>query len=137
MGKVLLDTDVLIDHIRGRRHLDTDDAAISVITRTELFAGNEREEAAVDALLEDCEEVGVDAPIARRAGRIKRRTGLQIADALIAATAIERQLPLMTRNRRHFEQVAGLTLRDPRDPPVPAEPEDSAGTGTESANQPS
>ena len=117
MGKVLLDTDVLIDHIRGRRRLDTSDTAISVITRTELFTGNEREETAVDILLEDCEEVGVDPRIARRAGRIKRHTGLQIADALIAATALERQLPLMTRNRRHFERVSGLMLHAPQDRP--------------------
>ncbi len=123
MGKILLDTDVLIDHIRGRRHLDTSDIAISVITRTELFAGNEREETAVDTLLEDCEEVGVDPRIARRAGRIKRNTGLQIADALIAATAVEHQLPLMTRNRRHFERVPGLTLRAPRDQTKPATPD--------------
>ena len=125
MGKILLDTDVLIDHIRGRRHLDTSDTAISVITRTELFAGNEREETAVDTLLEDCEEVGVDPRIARRAGRIKRNTGLQIADALIAATAVEHQLPLMTRNRRHFERVPGLTLHAPQDQPKPATPADS------------
>jgi predicted nucleic acid-binding protein len=115
MGKTLLDTDVLVDHIRGHRRLDTRDAAVSVITRTELFAGREREEEAVDALLEDCQEVGVDEPIARRAGRIQRSTGLQIADALIAATALEHQLPLMTRNRRHFERVSGLTLHEPQD----------------------
>jgi predicted nucleic acid-binding protein len=114
MDKILLDTDVLIDHLRGHRPLPQADAAISVISRTELLAGNEREEASVEALFEECEEVGVDTSIARTAGRLKRRTKLQIADALIAATALERQLPLMTRNRRHFEQVAGLTLCDPR-----------------------
>jgi predicted nucleic acid-binding protein len=127
MSKILLDTDVLIDHIRGRRHLEAVNAAISVITRAELFAGNERQEVAVDALLEDCEEVQVDPEIARRAGRIKRQTGLQIADALIAATALEHDLPLMTRNRRHFERVPSLTLCAPRGQPAdaqdqPAEP---------------
>ncbi len=123
MGKILLDTDVLIDHIRGRRHLDTDDTAISVITRTELFAGSEHQESAVDDLLEDCEEVRVDPQIARRAGQIKRHTGLQIADALIAATALEHKLPLMTRNRRHFERVPGLTLRTPDDQTKPTTPD--------------
>lgn len=115
MSKVLLDTDVLIDHLRGHRHLETGDTAISVITRTELLAGDERQEVSVDALLEDCDEVGIDPEIARRAGRVKRQTGLQIADALIAATALERKLPLMTRNRRHFSQVAGLRLHTPPD----------------------
>jgi predicted nucleic acid-binding protein len=118
---VLLDTDVLIDHMRGRRHLATDKTAVSVVTRSELFAGDERHEAAVDALLEDCEEIEVSPEIARRAGRIKRQTGLQIADAMIAATALEHDLPLMTRNRRHFERVAGLELRTPPQPGTPAE----------------
>jgi predicted nucleic acid-binding protein len=115
MGKILLDTDVLVDHIRGRHYLRTDDTTISVITRAELFAGNAREEAAVDALLADCDEVEIDARIARRAGRVKRDTGLQIADALIAATALEHRLPLLTRNRRHFERVPGLTLLAPQE----------------------
>ncbi len=117
MSKALLDTDVLIDHLRGYRRLGGDNAAISVITRTELFAGDESEEDSVDALLRDYEEVAVDATIARRAGRIKRRTGLKIADALIAATALEHDLPLMTRNRRHFERVADLIVRSPEDEP--------------------
>jgi predicted nucleic acid-binding protein len=117
--KVLLDTDVLIDHLRGRRHLDAGDTAISTVTRTELFAGDERQEDAIDALLEDCEEVDVDPRIARRAGRIKRQTGLRIADALIAATALEHELPLMTRNRRHFDRVAGLQLHTPPEPGPP------------------
>ena len=73
----------------------------------------------MEALLEDCEEVAVDASIARRAGRIKRRTGLKIADALIAATALEHNLPLLTRNLRHFERVANLVLCSPEDGPKP------------------
>jgi predicted nucleic acid-binding protein len=115
VNKILFDTDVLIDHLRGSRQLIVDDAAISVVTRTELFAGDERQELAVEALLEDCEEVDIDPQIARRAGRVKRQTDLQIADALIAATALERGIPLMTRNVRHFERVPGLDLRAPED----------------------
>ncbi len=120
MPDVLLDTDVLIDHMRGHGHLETDKTAVSVVTRSELFAADERHEPAVDALLEDCQEIQVSPGIARRAGRIKRQTGLRIADALIAATALEHNLPLMTRNRRHFERVAGLELRTPPQPKAPA-----------------
>jgi predicted nucleic acid-binding protein len=119
MNKVLLDTDVLIDHLRGHRHLGDEDAAISVISRAELFAGSEPQEKSVEALLEGCEEVAVDVSIARRAGRIKRRTGLKIADALIAATALEHNLPLLTRNLRHFERVANLVVRSPEDETKP------------------
>jgi tRNA(fMet)-specific endonuclease VapC len=115
MSKALLDTDVLIDHMRGYRRLRTAGLAVSVVTRAELYAGSEREEPAVEALLAKLKEFQVNAAIARRAGRIQRTTGLKMADALIAATALEHDLHVMTRNRRHFERVPGLTLRDPDD----------------------
>jgi tRNA(fMet)-specific endonuclease VapC len=108
---VLLDSDVLIDHMRGHTRLEIGaHMSVSVVTRAELYAGHQRDEAAAEALLERMGEFDLNPTIARRAGRIKRDTGLQIADALIAATALEHELPLMTRNRRHFERVAGLTL---------------------------
>jgi toxin FitB len=111
MSGVLLDTGVLIDHIRGHRRLEMETSAVSVVTRAELFAGREREEPAVEALLGRLSELEVSVDIARRAGRIRRSTGLDLADALIAATALEHGLAVMTRNRRHFERVAGLQLR--------------------------
>jgi predicted nucleic acid-binding protein len=117
MSRALLGTDVLIDHIRGRGIAPIDGCMASVVTRTELFAGNESEEPAVTALLSCLEELNVTVEIARRAGRIRRTTGLDIADALIAATALEHGMPVMTRNRRHFERVVGLTVRSPEDEP--------------------
>lgn len=115
-GNLLLDTDVLIDHIRGRRALEVGGFAVSVVTRTELFAGREREEPAVEALLGRLSEIEVTADIARQAGRIRRATGLDVADALIAATALEHGMKVMTRNRRHFDRVAGLELHTPPEP---------------------
>lgn len=107
-----MDTDVLIDHMRGHRRLQIGSHTfVSVVTRAELHAGHTRDEPAVEALLERMGELGVDRTIARTAGRIKRDVGLKMADALIAATALEHQLPLMTRNRRHFQRVTALTLR--------------------------
>ncbi len=117
---VLLDTDVLIDHIRGHRRLEVHGASVSVVTRAELFAGHEREEPAVEALLGRLSEIDVTRDIARRAGRIRRSTGLDIPDAIIAATALKLEMSVMTRNRRHFERVTGLTLHDPQDHPEPS-----------------
>jgi predicted nucleic acid-binding protein len=127
MSGVLLDTDVLIDHIHGHRRIEMDGpmkSFISVVTRAELFAGREREEPTVEALLKRFSEIDLTPDIAKRAGRIRRTTHLDIADALIAATALEHKLSLMTRNRRHFERVPGLTLRTPEDQtkPTPSTP---------------
>ncbi len=44
-------------------------------------------------------------------------TQIDIPDALIAATALEHGMPVMTRNRRHFERVADLIVRSPEDEP--------------------
>jgi predicted nucleic acid-binding protein len=130
MSGALLDTDVLIDHIRGRGTAPIDGCMASVVTRTELFSGSESEEPAVTALLDRLEELEVTVEIARRAGRIRRTTGLDIADALIAATALEKGIPVITRNRRHFDRVVGLIVRSPEDeskakgasPPEPPQP---------------
>ncbi len=84
-----------------------------MITRCELFAGDERDEPAVQALLAPHREIGVEREIAEHAGRLRRTARLSTPDALIAATALERGLVLNTRNRRDFERVAGLRLHDP------------------------
>ncbi|MDP9245855.1 MAG: PIN domain-containing protein [Chloroflexota bacterium] len=84
----------------------------SVITRSELFAGRTNE-ARVEEFLAPFREIAVDRSIAERAGRLRRGSALRTPDALIAATAIEHGLELVTRNRRDFMDVPGLQLRDP------------------------
>jgi predicted nucleic acid-binding protein len=49
------------------------------------------------------------------AGRIRRTAQLAIPDALIAATALEHDIPLMTPNVRYFGRVPALELRVPKD----------------------
>ncbi|HZU72455.1 MAG TPA: type II toxin-antitoxin system VapC family toxin [Acidimicrobiales bacterium] len=112
MADVLVDTDIFIDHIRGHASLEPGRHRVhySVITRAELFAGTSASDA-VTRLLGPFREVEVDRSIAERAGRIRREVGIPMADALIAATAVERHLSLATRNTRHFEAVRGLRLR--------------------------
>jgi predicted nucleic acid-binding protein len=111
---LLVDTDIFVDHLRGTRRLQPgrDRILYSVVTRCELFAGREVEEETVQRLLEPFEEIPVDRPVAERAGRL-RRTGLRTPDALIAATALDRQLVLVTRNTRDFQSARGLKLRHP------------------------
>jgi hypothetical protein len=114
VADLLVDTDVFVDHLRGAREFDPRDHRVhySVITRAELIAGTTAG-ATVDMLLGPFREVLVDRAIAERAGRIRRETGIRLPDALIAATAIEGALRLMTRNHSDFERVSGLRLRRP------------------------
>jgi predicted nucleic acid-binding protein len=86
---------------------------VSVITRCELFAGRAVDEKGINAVLAALAEHPVDRSVAERAGRLRRRSGLRIADALIAATAIEHGLTLVTRNEGDFGKVSGLKIRPP------------------------
>jgi predicted nucleic acid-binding protein len=112
---LLVDTDVFVDHLRGARRIQPSRERIlySVVTRCELFAGREAEEETVQLLLEPFEELPVDRPIAERAGRLRRAVGLRTPDALIAATALEHKLVLVTRNTRDFQSARDLKLRSP------------------------
>jgi toxin FitB len=114
--ELLVDTDVFVDHLRGASQLQAsrDRILYSVVTRCELFAGHASHEDVVRQLLAPFEELPVDRPIAERAGRLRRNDGLRTPDALIAATALEHQLVLMTRNERDFRTVRGLKMRPPR-----------------------
>lgn len=112
MADVLVDTDVFVDHLRGATAIDPAGHRInySVITRAELFAGTTAT-GLVAALLTPFREIPVDRDIAERAGRIRRETGIRLPDSLIAATAVERTLTLVTRDRRDFDPVPGLRVR--------------------------
>ena len=115
MADVLVDTDVFIDHLRGAAQLRPGRNRLhySVITRAELFAGNTAT-ALASQLLAPFREVAVDRDIAERAGRVACESGLRLPDALIAATALEKELQLSTRNVSDFDKVRGLRIKQLR-----------------------
>ncbi len=113
-AELLLDTDVLIDHLRGQRRLRATGRllGVSVVSRCELFAGRDEPER-LRRLLGAMIELPVDGTIAEVAGATRRRTGIATPDALIAATALTHGIPLASRNRRHFDRVAKLRVVTP------------------------
>lgn len=115
MAKILVDTDLFIDHLRGAHGLRTGRhrLAYSVVTRAELFAGTTATDTVVQ-LLAPFRELPVDRAVAERAGRIRRDVGVRMPDALIAATALENALSLATRNTADFNAISGLRLRSLR-----------------------
>ena len=117
MAEYLVDTDVLVDHLRGAEELRPrkgDRLAYSVITRAELFAGRADAEQEVALLLDGLVELPLTRSGAEAAGRIRRTSGVRLPDALIAATALEHGLALMTRNHKDYERISKLRLRTPQ-----------------------
>jgi predicted nucleic acid-binding protein len=113
---VLLDTDVIIEVLRGRRQvaeaiLDLEARGIRThacaVSWAEIHAGlRPGEEGLTQAFLEQRAEVVIDADTGRRAGqylaRYAKSHGLELADALIAAAATTSGLALWTQNRRDY-----------------------------------
>src|SRR5215470_6749772 len=110
MADLLVDTDVFIDHLRGYSPLRARRNRVfySIVTRCELFAGQGGDEDLVRRLLAAFSEIGLDRSVAEGAGRIRRSTHISLPDAVIAASAIEFGMPVVTRNRRDYERVPGL-----------------------------
>jgi predicted nucleic acid-binding protein len=116
----LLDTDILVEYLRGNpkaiTYLDNLQGTlmISAVTMAELFSGarNEREAQALEQFLHAFEVIPVDREIARLGGLLRRdhrtRHGTGLADALIAATARHHGVRLVTLNKRHFRMLAGV-----------------------------
>lgn len=120
---VLVDTDVLIWHLRGypeaRRRLDQlPGLTLSAMSYLELIQGmlNKAELVAVQKMFElrKVNVLPLTPAITWRATELMETLalshGLQAADALIAATALDFQLTLLTGNVRHFEPVHGLAI---------------------------
>jgi predicted nucleic acid-binding protein len=104
-----------VDHLRGRVRFVSgrDEVHVSTINRAELLAGRSTDDARVRLLLTAMIEIPVDAAIAERAGRIRRASQARLPDAIVAATAIEHGLTLVTRNARDFAPIRGLRVRAP------------------------
>jgi predicted nucleic acid-binding protein len=127
MDKVLFDSDILIDHLRGyepaRQYLKRFEAGeaqgyLSIITVAELAAGQmrqEEEETKIQQLLALFTHIDLDFVIAWRGGEIRRHYQTRLADALIATTALRHNLRLATRNLQHFTPITGLQVEKPYD----------------------
>ncbi len=84
-----------------------------MVTRAGLLAGNTATKL-VNTLLAPFREISIGHALAERAGRVRRETDIHLPDALIAATAVEHKLSLVTRNQIDFKKVSGLRIRDIR-----------------------
>lgn len=118
--KYLIDTNILIDHLRGdsnatellqRIEEGSAQAAVSVITEYELLASTKLKESEIvkiNSLLELIPRLAITSQTVRIAAKFHRDYGTDLADALIAATAFLAKATLVTRNIKHFDNIREL-----------------------------
>lgn len=125
MAFTIIDTDILIDAGRGMQeaidclqHLAQHSLlAVSTVTQMELMVGcrNKTELHDLEIFLRRFQLLRITEPISDRAVELLQQYrlshGLLIADALIAATALEHNQPFITKNQRDFRFIAGLNLQ--------------------------
>ncbi len=125
---MLFDTNFLITYQRGAKDVPKKRALafleaqpkgapffISRVAWMEFVAGFETS-AAAKGYLRTFTVLEVDRLLWWDASRIVRALGLRgkrigVADSIIAATALNYSLPLVTNNTKHFSEVPGLDLR--------------------------
>lgn len=121
---MLCDTNILIAYLNGdvaivsalsRLQAERRAVFVSSVTVTELLAHPSllrEEEKKIETFLSFFTILQFDASIARHAAFFKRTYGLGFQDAAIAATAYDRRLPVITRDKqfRRIKEVEMFTI---------------------------
>ncbi len=119
-GKLVLDTDIVIDYLRGQPEAvlffknNSDRSILSAIVVAELYAGvrGDSEEQMIDKLLSIHPIIPVTTKIAKAGGLLRRKFGkshgVDVADAILAATALAENAELATLNVKHYPMMHGL-----------------------------
>jgi len=122
--RYLIDTNVWIDALSGKLaasvflklSVEASWAGYSAITRLELL-GNPglkyEEELKIYELLKEFTEIAIDSNIIDKAIFIRKGLRIKVPDAIIAATAMEKDCSLVTHNVEDFKGIIGLDIIDP------------------------
>lgn len=122
MQKVVVDSDILIDHLRlTSKILDLIlkevknkklKAYLPGIVASEIYSGNDAGESSnllkINSLLDLFEFVPANQVISKTAGFLVRDYKVAIGDATVAATALSIKAKLATRNKKDFGNIKGL-----------------------------
>jgi predicted nucleic acid-binding protein len=116
MQKVLIDTDIAIDYLRGKESAKVlieplwkrDAAYLSILSAYELYAGmREQEKESTEDFIQSCHIESITLEIAKEAGKLYkefRSQGITLnsVDTLINATALINRHKIVTRNISHY-----------------------------------
>jgi len=121
----VFDSNILIYHINGQLDIDMErillncfnyPAYISTITAMEVLSWPGHTDETIlstTAFLTIFDEVSITSAIKNFAIEIRRNYRLKLPDAIIAATALDLGVPLITRNMKDFKDIQQLTLINP------------------------
>lgn len=121
-SKFLIDTDVLIDYLKGRdeavHFLESQQVSmlISAITVGKLYAGvrDGKERLLLDNFIEYFQVVPLNRALAVKGGLFRRdfkkSHSVGLADAMIAATAESENATLVTLNQKHFPMISDIVI---------------------------
>ncbi|MBN2412971.1 type II toxin-antitoxin system VapC family toxin [candidate division KSB1 bacterium] len=122
---ILLDSSILIDYFRKRdksksvlyKLSNKYNFCLSIITVFEIKIGIKTEKQSQDylTLTKNIEILSIDEECINQAVNIynylkKQNNLIELADLLIAATAMSNSLPLATFNIKHFENISNLKI---------------------------
>lgn len=95
------------------------DALIASVSRIEVLGfprfdslPQERKDR-LEVIIASSVEVPLDDEIIRRSIQLRRQKKMSLADSIIAATAMEYDVPLVTRNEADFKHLTQLTVINP------------------------
>lgn len=115
-SKILIDTNIALYLFKGDKNLGSilQDAEtyVSFINELELlgFKGiTFKEETWVELFLEECIIIDINPGIKEITKQIRRNYALKLPDAIVAATAIFLDVPLLSADKQ-FGQVSDLTF---------------------------
>ncbi len=120
--KLLIDTDVIIDFLKGIKpakdlfRSNKFDLYCSIQSKKELISKvglKDSERKKIIAVLSFIKVLKVDYDISDKFSLLVEKYGDNpelIADYVIAATAWAKKLPILTRNKKHFERINEVVL---------------------------
>ena len=124
---IILDTDVIIDYIRGfakaQQFLDStykkQRYSISFVTAVELIKGarDKKAQKVAEELISKFQIVEMGETISRRCFDLVKRYhlnhSLALADSLIASSALEYRAKLLTKNLKDYDFIPKLKVESP------------------------
>jgi predicted nucleic acid-binding protein len=119
---VLIDTDIFIDALKGVKSAKelfrtrAIERYCSIMSKKELLSKGglkDSERKKILNILSQVRVLRIDDDINKKFLSLTKKYGDRedlFADYVIAATAWSKKLPLLTRNRKHFERIEEITL---------------------------